>query len=51
MARKTQIFGNGLGMALDHRHFSLERALEDVWNHPQHLSADAVVAYAGLTSG
>lgn len=32
MARKTLIFGNGLGMALDQDHFSLARAMEDVWN-------------------
>lgn len=32
MARKLLIFGNGLGMALDHQHFSLARALESVWD-------------------
>lgn len=32
MPRKTLIFGNGLGMALDHRHFSLTNAMADVWN-------------------
>lgn len=37
MPRKTLIFGNGLGMALDHEHFSLARALEDVWAHPRHV--------------
>lgn len=37
MTRKTLVFGNGLGMALDQQHFSLARALEDVWNHPRHL--------------
>ncbi|WP_438362479.1 SIR2 family protein [Pseudomonas tremae] len=40
MTRKTLIFGNGLGMALDPDHFSLARALEDVWNHPRHLPDD-----------
>lgn len=33
------IFGNGLGMALDHRHFSLTNAMADVWNSPTALSA------------
>lgn len=33
MPRKTLIFGNGLGMALDHRHFSLTNAMADVWNN------------------
>ncbi|MGY4524266.1 SIR2 family protein [Pseudomonas sp. TE21394] len=37
MPRKTLIFGNGLGMALDPRHFSLNRALGDVWENPHHL--------------
>ncbi len=38
MARKkTLVFGNGLGIALDQEHFSLARALEDVRNHPRHL--------------
>lgn len=37
MPRKTLIFGNGLGMALDPRHFSLNRALSDVWENPRHL--------------
>lgn len=40
MARKTLIFGNGLGMALDPEHFSLARALSDVWDHPSHLPRD-----------
>ncbi|MFM9380225.1 SIR2 family protein [Pseudomonas sp. UV AK001] len=34
MPRKTLIFGNGLGMALDPRHFSLTNAMADVWNDP-----------------
>lgn len=34
MARKLLIFGNGLGMAIDHEHFSLTNALLDIWeNH------------------
>jgi hypothetical protein len=40
MARKTLVFGNGLGMALDPVHFSLARALGDVWDHPRHLPRD-----------
>lgn len=32
MGRKTIIFGNGLGMAIDPDHFSLSRAIERVWN-------------------
>jgi hypothetical protein len=40
MPRKTLIFGNGLGMALDPRHFSLNRALEDVWDNLRHLPVE-----------
>lgn len=38
MPRKTLIFGNGLGMALDPRHFSLTNAMADVWNDPVAVS-------------
>jgi len=38
MDRKLLIFGNGLGMALDHTHFSLDRALAEVWNRPNFLT-------------
>lgn len=38
MPRKTLVFGNGLGMALDHEAFSLPRALEQVWEDPDLLS-------------
>ncbi|EGR3456668.1 hypothetical protein DMK83_25315 [Vibrio parahaemolyticus] len=38
MARKLIIFGNGLGMALDHQHFSLQSALEDIWNREDFLT-------------
>lgn len=38
MSRKLIIFGNGLGMALDHTHFSLSTALESVWNRKGFLS-------------
>ena len=31
MLRKLIIFGNGLGMAIDHSHFSLTNALNTVW--------------------
>lgn len=31
MSRKLIIFGNGLGMAIDHSHFSLTNALNTVW--------------------
>jgi hypothetical protein len=34
MPRKTLIFGNGLGMALDPRHFSLTNAMANVWADP-----------------
>lgn len=40
MARKLVIFGNGLGMALDHQHFSLQSALEDIWNRDDFLTLD-----------
>lgn len=38
MKRKLIIFGNGLGMALDHNHFSLDRALAEIWNRPNFLT-------------
>lgn len=38
MGRKLLIFGNGLGMALDHAHFSLDRALAEIWNRPNFLT-------------
>ena len=38
MPRKTIIFGNGLGMALDPHAFSLDRALGVVWDDPDILS-------------
>ena len=38
MPRKTLVFGNGLGMALDPRHFSLTNAMADVWNDPFAIS-------------
>lgn len=38
MPRKTLIFGNGLGMALDPRHFSLTNAMENIWNDPIAIS-------------
>jgi hypothetical protein len=34
MPRKTLVFGNGLGMALDHAHFSLTNAMANVWADP-----------------
>ncbi len=37
MPRKTLIIGNGLGMALDPQHFSLTRALQDIWAHARHV--------------
>lgn len=39
MPRKTLVFGNGLGMALDHVHFSLTNAMADVWTNPAAVSA------------
>ena len=38
MSRKLLIFGNGLGMALDHNHFSLDAALLEIWNRPNFLT-------------
>ena len=32
MSRKLLIFGNGLGMAIDSNHYSLNNALNTVWN-------------------
>lgn len=32
MDRKLLIFGNGLGMAIDSNHYSLNNALNKVWN-------------------
>lgn len=40
MPRKTLIFGNGLGMALDPVAFSLEHAIAEVWNAPGVLSEE-----------
>lgn len=39
MARKTLIFGNGLGMALDAHYFALDRAIGEVWDAEELLSA------------
>jgi hypothetical protein len=38
MVKRTLIFGNGLGMALDSEHFYLPNAMADVWNNPDYLS-------------
>lgn len=38
MSRKLIIFGNGLGMALDHNHFSLNAALTEIWVRPNFLT-------------
>ena len=38
MPRKTLIFGNGLGMALDPKHFSLTNAMAEIWNDPFAIS-------------
>lgn len=40
MPRKLIIFGNGLGMALDPAHFSLNAALTDIWEREGFLSID-----------
>lgn len=40
MPRKLIIFGNGLGMALDNVHFSLERALKNIWSNDQYMSQE-----------
>ena len=41
MARKTIIFGNGLGMALDPEYFSLDRAIGVVWDDKALLDNDS----------
>ena len=41
MARKTLVFGNGLGMALDANYFALDRAIGDVWNADDLLSTSS----------
>jgi hypothetical protein len=38
MPRKIVIFGNGLGMAIDPEHFSLQPALEEIWQREGFLS-------------
>ncbi|MFZ6773714.1 hypothetical protein ACO0LB_13440 [Undibacterium sp. SXout7W] len=38
MPRKLVIFGNGLGMAIDPVHFSLQPALEEIWERDNFLS-------------
>ncbi len=40
MTRKALIFGNGLGMALDHEHFNLTNAINYIWGHEDILSDD-----------
>ena len=40
MVRKTLVFGNGLGMALDPSFFSLSRALQETWEEEGFLSAE-----------
>lgn len=40
MPRKLIIVGNGLGMALDPAHFSLDAALADIWNREGFLSPE-----------
>ena len=40
MTRKALVFGNGLGMALDHDHFSLSNAIEYIWEHEKVLNDD-----------
>lgn len=40
MPRKLIIVGNGLGMALDQAHFSLDVALADIWNREGFLSPE-----------
>lgn len=40
MARKLIIFGNGLGMSLCPEHFSLQNALETIWNTGGVLTAE-----------
>lgn len=38
MTRKTLVFGNGLGMALDHEHFRLSDAINYIWEDAKILS-------------
>lgn len=40
MTRKLIIFGNGLGMSIDPNHFSLNRALNDIWEKENFLSVE-----------
>lgn len=37
MVRKTLVFGNGLGMALSPKHFSLDSAIGEVWENAMYL--------------
>ncbi|RYU64219.1 hypothetical protein ERW51_17770 [Aliivibrio finisterrensis] len=37
MARSLLIFGNGLGMALDHEYFSLVKGLATIWQGTEHF--------------
>ncbi|CAJ1838161.1 hypothetical protein HLBENOHH_02024 [Aeromonas dhakensis] len=41
MDRKLIIFGNGLGMAIDPIHFSLQSALEETWNQNGFLTPES----------
>lgn len=38
MPRKLVIFGNGLGLAINPAHFSLQPALEEIWQREDFLS-------------
>lgn len=40
MERKTLIFGNGLGMAVDQEHFCLKNAIAYIWDDERYLSAE-----------
>jgi len=44
MDKSTIIFGNGLGMALNQEHFSLERVLEKSWDDPNSITNEEKVA-------
>ena len=39
-SRSLIVFGNGMGMALDEKYFSLQAGLKSVWNDSDHLSED-----------
>lgn len=50
-SRKTLVFGNGIGMALDSTHFSLDHAIGTVWDDDNVLETDSKELICACISG